>query len=207
MNTPKKNALKTPALKNSTQNIPGIVNALALTPSGATIAQVECLLLSGRGKLILTGSLMGEARDAAQVALSLARVRARALGIDPADFLNTDVHFHIPAGPAKDGPSVGLAMFVALVSAMIRKSVPSDTAFTGEISLSGKIHGIGGLPKKTLAAFEVGTKRLFIPQDNASETNALPVIVKQGLSVSLVDHVETVLLLVFGNDFSKTKKR
>jgi len=188
-------------------SLPGMVNALALTPKGAVVAHVECLLLSGRGKLILTGNLVGEARDAAQVALSLARVRARSLGVDPSEFLNTDIHFHIPTGPKKDGPSVGLAMFVALVSAMIRKPVPSEMVFTGELSLSGKIHGVGGLSRKALAAFKAGTKRLYLPQENSPETLALPVIVQKGLSIFPVDHVDNMLSLVFGKEFSKAKSR
>ena len=160
-------------MKASNATTPGIVKALALTPKGATVAQVECLLLSGRGRLILTGNLIGEAKDSAQVAVSLARVRAKKFGINPAEFLQTDIHFHIPGGPTKDGPSAGLAFLAALVSAMTRKPVDSKTAFTGELSLSGKIIGVGGFSKKSLAAFDAGIARLFAPDENISEINKL----------------------------------
>jgi ATP-dependent Lon protease len=147
-----------------------MVRALALTPSGAVAAQVECLLLSGRGRLIVTGNLVGEAKDSAQVALSLARSRARRLGIDPADFLRTDVHFHVVESlPAKGGPSAGLALFAALVSAMIRKPVDPGTAFTGEISLSGRIHPVGGMAEKIGAARQAGITRIYASGENIPE--------------------------------------
>ena len=177
----------------------GVANALALTSSGARVAQVECLLLSGHGKLILTGNLVGEARDAAQVALSLARTRARKFGIDPADFLRTDVHFHIPGGgiARKGGPSAGLAMFVALVSAMTRKPVDSTMAFTGEISLSGAVLPIDGVLKKIKAASQAGITRLFIPSDNASQAGKLPAASRKILNTVSIQSIDEAMEMIF----------
>jgi ATP-dependent Lon protease len=179
--------------------VPGVVTALALTPTGGVTTSIECLLLSGRGRLILTGNLVGEAKDSCQVALSLARSRARRFGINPAEFLRTDVHFHVPEGlPAKDGPSAGLAMLVALVSAMTRQAVDPGLAFTGEISLSGKIHAISGLPEKSAAALKAGVTRVYAPKDNVSEAGGLETKKKKGFEIAGVDHIDIVLEQVFG---------
>jgi ATP-dependent Lon protease len=187
------------------RGLPGMVTALALTPSGGVTTQMECLLLSGRGRLILTGNLMGEARDSCQVALSLARSRARRFGINPAEFLSTDVHFHVPEGlPAKDGPSAGLAMLVALVSAMTRQAVDPSLAFTGEISLSGKIHAISGLPEKSTAALKAGVTRVYAPKDNVPEAGVLGKGKGKGFEIAGVDHIDTVLEQVFGK--AKTRR-
>lgn len=196
---------KSPAESPLKRGVPGVVTALALTPSGGVTTSMECLLLSGRGRLILTGNLVGEAKDSCQVALSLARSRARRFGINPAEFLGTDVHFHVPEGlPAKDGPSAGLAMLVALVSAMTRKAVDPSLAFTGEISLSGKIHAISGLPEKSAAARKAGITRVFAPQENVLEAGSSGKDKKKGFEIAGVDHIDTVLEQVFGK--AKTRR-
>jgi ATP-dependent Lon protease len=148
----------------------GVVLGLALTRTGATAATVECLPLQGRGKIILTGNLVGSARDAAHVAVSLARARAKSLGLDPALFLHTDLHFHVMDPlPQKGGPSIGLPMFVALVSALTRKPVDPRIAFTGELSLTGKVHAVEGIAAKAKAAAKAGVTRLFAPAENVAE--------------------------------------
>ncbi len=186
------------------KGIPGVVTALALTPAGGVTTRVECLLLSGRGRLILTGNLVGEAKDSCQVALSLARSRARGFGINPNELLRTDVHFHVPDGlPAKDGPSAGLAMLVALVSAMTRTPVDPKIAFTGEISLSGKIEAIRGLPEKALAAFRAGVTRVYAPAENVSEAGSFPKEAKKNFELVAADQIDAVLALIF----KKTKTR
>ena len=150
--------------------VPGVVLGLALTRTGATAATVECLLLPGRGKLILTGNLVGSARDAAQIAVSLARARAKSLKLDPALFLHTDIHFHVMDPlPAKGGPSIGLPMFVALVSALTKKPVNPTYAFTGELSLTGAVLPVEGIVAKAKAAAKAGVRKLFIPKGNAAE--------------------------------------
>lgn len=175
-----------------------MVTALAVTPSGGVTTRVECLLLSGRGRLILTGNLIGEAKDSCQVALSLARSRAQRLGINPSEFQRTDVHFHVPEGlPSKDGPSAGLAMFIALVSAITREAVSSKLAFTGEISLSGKIEAISGLPEKATAAVRAGVTHVYAPRENLSEAKKFSKEAKKNLAVVAADDIDTVLSLVF----------
>ncbi|HAP00053.1 MAG TPA: hypothetical protein DCQ83_08430 [Fibrobacteres bacterium] len=179
----------------SLNGIPGVAKTVALTSAGAIAAPVECLLLSGHGKLILTGNLVGEARDSAQVALSLARSRARTFGIDPADFLRTDVHIHIPGGGVarKGGPSAGLAMFVALVSAMIRKPVDPRMAFTGELSLTGEVLAVDGISKKARAAVAAGMTHLLIPHGNSLGTRGLTGKSAENLKIALVKTVDEAL--------------
>jgi ATP-dependent Lon protease len=148
----------------------GVVLGLALTNKGATVATVECLPLPGRGKIILTGNLIGSARDAAHLAVSLARARAKSLGLDPALFLHTDLHFHVMDPlPPKSGPSIGLPMFVALVSALTRKPVDPTFAFTGELSLTGKVYAVEGIEAKAKAAAKAGVTKLFAPMENVTE--------------------------------------
>jgi ATP-dependent Lon protease len=160
-------------------NSVGVVIGLALTTKNgrlsATAATVECLLLPGRGKLILTGNLVGSARDAAQVAVSLARARAKTLGLDPALFLHTDIHFHVMDPlPPKGGPSIGLPMFVALVSALTQKPVAQDLAFTGELSLTGAVLAVEGIAEKAKAAVRAGCTRLYLPEGNVAELKRRP---------------------------------
>jgi len=159
---------------------------------------MECVLLSGNGKLIVTGNLGKEARDSAQVALTLARSRARRLGIPPADFLRTDVHFHVPGGPArKDGVSAGLAMYMALVSAITRKPLDPKTAFAGELSLSGKLYPAGGIFEKFSAAEMAGILHLLIPKADADELKAASR--KEGTpNLVLIEHSDEALTFVFG---------
>jgi ATP-dependent Lon protease len=186
--------MKTDRLKGP--SFPGIATGLARTSDGGEAFQVECVLLSGRGKLIVTGNLGGSARESAQVALTLARMRARGFGINPADFMRTDVHFHIPEISAdKDGPSAGLAMLIALISAMTRKRVDPHLAFTGEISLSGKIHPVEGLVEKSIAAHQAGIESLFAPGGNAGEMDATAK--RENLEILAVENVDEVLRRVF----------
>ena len=191
-----------PAKKSATQqsahrDVPGlgVATALALTPSGGVVTRVECLLLSGRGKLILTGNLVGEAKDSGQVALSLARRHAHLLGVHPSEFLRTDVHFHVPEGlPSKGGPSLGLAMFVALIAAVTGKTVSPENAFTGELSLSGKLHPVGGIQEKIAAAQRANILYVYAPHENVSEsgsnTASSPTLVA-------VDHIDTLFARIF----------
>ena len=177
---------------------PGIATALALTPEGACTVPMECVLLSGNGKLIVTGNLGKEARDSAQVALTLARIRARRLGIPPADFPRTDVHFHVPGSPArKDGVSAGLAMFMALVSAITRKPLDSTTAFAGELSLSGRLYPAGGILEKFSAAGMAGVLQLVIPKVDTDEVKTAAQ--KSGApKLVSIEHADEALTFVFG---------
>ncbi len=174
----------------------GVVRALALTRSGARLATVECLPLPGRGKLILTGNLVGSARDAAQLAVSLVRARAKALKLDPGLFLQADVHFHVMDPlPQKGGPSIGLPMFVALVSVLTRKPVDPSSAFTGELSLTGAVLPVEGIADKMKAAARAGCTRLYAPAGNMPEVTAIAKKTPD-LGIVAVDHVDVAIGLV-----------
>jgi len=176
----------------------GVVTGLAWTPVGGEILRVECTLLSGKGRLNLTGHLGEVMKESAQIALTLVRERAQRYGVDPALFHKTDIHLHVPEGSIpKDGPSAGITMTLALISAMTRQSVDPKIAFTGEISLVGKIHAIGGLPEKALAALQAGVTRIMVPEENNPEIRELPPEAKKGLKILTADHIDKVLALLF----------
>jgi ATP-dependent Lon protease len=176
----------------------GVVTGLAWTPVGGEILRVECTLLSGKGRLHLTGHLGEVMKESAQIALTLVRERARRYGVDPEVFHKTDIHLHVPEGSIpKDGPSAGIAITLALVSAMTRQKVDPKIAFTGEVSLVGKIHAIGGLPEKSLAALQAGVTQIMVPQENNPEVRELPPEAKQGLKITQVDHIDAVLAILF----------
>ena len=178
--------------------IPGMVTGLAWTPVGGEILRVECTLLSGKGRLHLTGHLGDVMKESAQIALTLVRERARRYGVDPDIFHKTDIHLHVPEGSIpKDGPSAGIAMTLALVSAMTRQKVDPKIAFTGEVSLVGKVHAIGGLPEKSLAALQAGVTQVVVPEENKPEVRELPPEAKKGLKIVQVDHIDEILALLF----------
>ena len=134
-------------------SVPGVATGLAWTPTGGDILFVEAARVPGSGRLILTGQLGDVMKESAQAALSLVKARASTLGVDPGLFEKSDIHIHVPAGAIpKDGPSAGVAMFIALASLLTGRTVRSDTAMTGEISLRGLVLPIGGVKNKVLAA-------------------------------------------------------
>jgi ATP-dependent Lon protease len=148
-------------------SVPGVATGLAWTPVGGDILFIEAAKTQGGGKLILTGQLGEVMRESVQAALSLVKNRAASIGIDPALFEKSDIHVHVPAGATpKDGPSAGVAMFTALVSLMTGRTVRSDTAMTGEISLRGLVLPVGGIKEKVAAAARAGLKRVMLPARN-----------------------------------------
>jgi len=147
-------------------------------------------------------------KESAQIALTLVRERAQRYGVDPALFHKTDIHLHVPEGSIpKDGPSAGITMTLALISAMTRQSVDPKIAFTGEISLVGKIHAIGGLPEKALAALQAGVTRIMVPEENNPEIRELPPEAKKGLKILTADHIDKVLALLFKPVKAKVTRR
>ena len=145
----------------------GVVNGLAYTEVGGDVLKVEVAILDGSGKLELTGSLGDVMKESAKIALSVTRSLAKEYGIDP-DFHKTkDIHIHFPEGAVpKDGPSAGVTIVTALVSALSGRAVKRNVAMTGEVSLRGKVLAIGGLKEKTMAAYSYGVTEVLIPKDN-----------------------------------------
>jgi len=156
-------------------SVPGVATGLAWTPAGGDILFVEAARVPGSGKLILTGQLGDVMKESAQAALSLLKARASALGIDPARFEKSDIHVHVPAGAIpKDGPSAGVAMFIALASLLTGRTARSDTAMTGEISLRGLVLPIGGVKNKVLAAVRAGIGTVLLPERNKKDYEDVP---------------------------------
>jgi ATP-dependent Lon protease len=156
-------------------SVPGVATGLAWTPTGGDILFVESARVPGSGRLILTGQLGEVMKESAQAALSLVKARASRLGIDPAFFEKSDIHVHVPAGAIpKDGPSAGVAMFTSLVSLLTGRTVRSDTAMTGEISLRGLVLPIGGVKNKVLAAVRAGITTVMLPDRNKKDYEDVP---------------------------------
>jgi ATP-dependent Lon protease len=172
----------------------GIVTGLAWTEVGGEILVIEATLMPGRGKLTLTGKLGDVMQESAQAAMSWVRSKAEELGI-PRDFYRrTDVHIHIPEGAIpKDGPSAGITLATALVSALARVPARRDVAMTGEITLRGKVLPIGGVKEKLLAAHRAGVTTILLPKDNEKDLSDIPKGVLDHMSVQLVDTMDEVL--------------
>src|SRR5437899_6406724 len=150
--------------------------------------------MEGKGNLLLTGQLGDVMKESAHAALSYARARARQLGIDPARFEKTDIHIHVPAGAIpKDGPSAGITMATALVSAFTGRKVRRDVAMTGEITLRGKVLPIGGLKEKVLAAHRAGISTFVLPRKNDKDLEEIPQKVRRLIELIPVDELDAVL--------------
>ena len=172
----------------------GVATGLAYTSVGGDVLEIEVSVVPGRGRLQLTGTLGDVMKESASAALSYARARAGALGLDR-EFLRTrDLHVHIPAGATpKDGPSAGIAIACAIVSALTGVPLRGDVAMTGEITLRGRVLGIGGLKEKTVAALRNRITHVILPQENARELDELPAEVKAGLQFHPVRSMDEVL--------------
>ena len=171
--------------------MPGVATGLAWTPVGGDILFIEASRTAGSGRLILTGQLGDVMKESAQAALTLVKSRALALGLKPAQFEKTDVHVHVPAGAIpKDGPSAGVAMFIALASLFLNRPVRKDVAMTGEISLRGLVLPVGGVKEKVLAAAAAGIKRVLLPARNRKDLDEVPQSAKDQLDFVFLDDVE-----------------
>ena len=172
-------------------SVPGVATGLAWTPVGGDILFIEATATPGGGRLILTGQLGDVMKESAQAALSIVKNRAASFGVDPARFEKTDIHVHVPAGATpKDGPSAGVAMFMALISLMTNRIIRSDTAMTGEISLRGLVLPVGGIKEKVVAAHRAGIKRVMLPARNRKDFEDIPEEVRDGLAFVWLDRVE-----------------
>jgi ATP-dependent Lon protease len=180
-------------------SVPGVSTGLAWTPVGGDILFIEATRTPGNGKLILTGQLGDVMRESAQAALTLVKARAVRLQIDPALFEKSDIHVHIPAGAIpKDGPSAGVAMFIALTSLALDKPVRSDAAMTGEISLRGLVLPVGGIKEKVLAALRAGIDTVLLPARNRRDLEEIPEDARNRLKFVWLETVDDAIRSAIG---------
>jgi ATP-dependent Lon protease len=178
-------------------SIPGVATGLAWTPVGGDILFIEASRTPGKGALILTGQLGEVMRESVQAALTLVKSRASQLGIDPTVFEKSDIHVHVPAGATpKDGPSAGVAMFTALTSLLTDRTVRSDTAMTGEISLRGLVLPVGGIKEKVVAAAAAGLTRVMLPARNRRDFDEIPVSAREKLEFVWLERVDDAIAAV-----------
>src|SRR5579871_1927133 len=174
--------------------MPGVATGLAWTPVGGDVLFIEATRTAGSGKLIVTGQLGDVMKESVQAALTLVKSRAAALGIDAATFEKSDLHVHVPAGATpKDGPSAGVAMFLAIASIFANRTVRADTAMTGEISLRGLVLPVGGIKEKVLAAALAGVKTVMLPARNRSDYADIPQEARDALQFVWLENVDDAL--------------
>ncbi|MCB0036189.1 MAG: AAA family ATPase, partial [Anaerolineales bacterium] len=172
----------------------GVSTGLAVSGVGGDVLAIEVSLSEGTGKVQLTGSLGDVMRESAQAALTYARANAKQLGLEVSAFDKSNIHIHVPAGATpKDGPSAGIALATAIISAFTNRPVRRTVAMTGEVTLRGKVLAIGGLKGKTIAAHRAGIDTVILPKDNAKDIPELPERVRQDLNLIPVSHLSEVL--------------
>ncbi|MFM8592762.1 MAG: S16 family serine protease, partial [Chloroflexota bacterium] len=176
------------------QNEIGVATGAAVTSVGGDLLAIEVLVMPGRGELVLTGQLGEVMQESARAALSYARSKADEFELEDDFFENHNIHVHVPAGAIpKDGPSAGITMATALISALSGRKVRKDVAMTGEITLRGKVLPIGGLREKTVAAHRGGIKTFIFPKRNAKDVDELPDVVKSGIELVMAETLDDVL--------------
>ena len=183
----------------------GLANGLAWTRTGGSLLEVEVNVLAGTGKLELTGNLGDVMKESAQAAVSYIRSRADRLQLDPEFYKTHDIHIHFPEGAIpKDGPSAGITMCVAVISALTGSAVRRDIAMTGEITLRGRIMRIGGLKEKTMAALRAGVKTVILPAENEPDLEEIDQTVRNKLNFITTENIDSILDIAI--DFSRTSK-
>jgi ATP-dependent Lon protease len=181
----------------------GVATGLAWTEVGGEILETEVSLMKGKGNLTLTGKLGEVMQESARAAVSYLRSRSDILGVDPEFPEKHDLHIHVPEGAIpKDGPSAGITMATALVSALTRRPVRCDLAMTGEITLRGKVLPVGGIKDKVLAAFRAGIFEVILPRENEKDVEEIPAEVRDRLTVHFVDSMDEVLRLALEGDLA-----
>ena len=172
---------------------PGVALGLAWTPYGGEILHIEVTTMPGKGKLTLTGKLGDVMKESAQAALSIARTKAKEYGIDPKFNEKLDIHIHVPAGATpKDGPSAGVTLVTALLSALTGTKVRSDLVMTGEISLRGRVLPVGGIKEKILAAVSQGMKIALVPSQNKKDLEEIPAELRKKITIKSIDRVDQI---------------
>lgn len=179
--------------KSGDQNVVGVVNGLAYTPYGGDTLPVEVTYFKGSGKLMLTGQLGDVMKESAQAAFSYVRANADKYNIDDKIFQENDIHIHVPEGAIpKDGPSAGITMATAILSALTNRKVDHSVGMTGEITLRGRVLPIGGLKEKSIAAHRSGLKTVIIPRENERDLEDVPEVVRKELKFVLVNDISEV---------------
>jgi ATP-dependent Lon protease len=174
----------------------GAVTGLAWTNTGGDLLTIEALSMPGSGKLTVTGQLGDVMRESVDAAYSFVRSRALPLGIDDGEFRESDLHLHFPAGSIpKDGPSAGIAVTLALASALSRRPVRRDLALTGEVTLRGKVLEIGGVKEKVLAAYRAGLREVILPKGNEKDVRDVPQEVRDKMAFTFASTMDEVLHL------------
>ncbi|BFK80595.1 endopeptidase La [Clostridium baratii] len=173
----------------------GVVTGMAWTAYGGDTLPVEAMVMDGTGgKLQLTGQLGDVMQESAKAAFTYVRANAAKYGIDSEFYKNKDIHIHVPEGAVpKDGPSAGVTMVTALVSALSKKKVRHNVAMTGEVTLTGRVLPIGGLKEKSLAAVRAGIDTIIVPKENEKDADKIPASIKKGLKIILAEQIDTVL--------------
>jgi ATP-dependent Lon protease len=179
-------------------SVPGVATGLAWTPVGGDILFIEASLVPGKGQLILTGQLGDVMKESAQAAVSLAKMRLDTLGAARSVLETHDLHIHLPAGAIpKDGPSAGVAMFLAIASLLSGRTVRNDIAMTGEISLRGLVLPIGGIKEKSLAALRAGIDTVLLPKRNEKDLEEIPEAARKQLKFVFLDNIDDALAAAF----------
>ena len=188
------------------ENQVGLSTGLAWTQAGGEVLYVEASLIGGKGDLIVTGQLGDVMQESARAAVSYARANLALLGLDEKKFENSDIHIHVPAGAIpKDGPSAGIAMATALISALTNTAVRSDVAMTGEITLRGRVLPIGGLKEKALGAMRAGIRTVIIPEKNKKELSELPHHLRRKIEFVPVKQMSEVVARAIVGTISRRK--
>src|SRR5512143_2103248 len=186
----------------------GVATGLAWTSTGGEVLYVEASLSRGGGNLTLTGQLGEVMKESAQAAVSYARAHAKKLGIEADFYQKLDIHIHVPAGAIpKDGPSAGITMATALISALTQRPVSRDVAMTGEITLRGRVLAIGGLKEKSLAALRAGIKTVVVPDRNQKDLDEIPKTLRRKLRFHFAKNMSDVLKMALLNKNGVGKTR
>ncbi len=186
----------------------GMATGLAWTPTGGEILFIEVTTMPGKGNLVLTGQLGDVMKESCQAALSYVRSRWQKLGLKKDLFANLDIHIHVPEGAVpKDGPSAGVAITTALVSALTKTPVRRDVAMTGEITLRGRVLEIGGVKEKVIAAHRAGIKTVILPKDNRKDLVKIKKDIKKDLEFKFVSHLDEVLKLALKKKEPSARKK